>query len=89
MAIRDARPSDAEAIGRVRVRAWQAAYRDFLPREYLDALDPAANLDALRGAIASGKPAPVVKVLEAGGDVAAFSIIGKPASRFTRLRSRW
>ncbi len=34
--IRPARPADAEALARLRIRAWQAAYREILPRDYLD-----------------------------------------------------
>jgi ribosomal protein S18 acetylase RimI-like enzyme len=37
--IHRATEADAEAIGRVHVRAWQAAYRGILPDAYLDALD--------------------------------------------------
>lgn len=37
--IHRATEADAEAIGRVHVRAWQAAYRGILPAAYLDALD--------------------------------------------------
>jgi GNAT superfamily N-acetyltransferase len=36
--IRDAVPSDAEAIAEVHVASWQEAYRGMLPDEYLDGL---------------------------------------------------
>jgi len=36
--LRDAQPPDADAVARVHVRAWQAAYRGLLPDKYLDAL---------------------------------------------------
>jgi GNAT superfamily N-acetyltransferase len=39
--VRPATVSDAEALAVVHVRTWQAAYREDVPREYLDALDPA------------------------------------------------
>ncbi|MEU4266409.1 GNAT family N-acetyltransferase [Streptomyces sp. NPDC026092] len=39
MPIRSALPEDAAAIAAVHVRSWQAAYRDLLPRAYLDSLD--------------------------------------------------
>ncbi len=40
MIIRLAEPSDAMAVARVHVRSWQRAYRDLLPRDYLDQLRP-------------------------------------------------
>jgi ribosomal protein S18 acetylase RimI-like enzyme len=39
--VRDATPGDADAMGRLHVRAWQAAYRDAMPDAYLDGLNPA------------------------------------------------
>lgn len=36
--IRKALPSDAQAIAQVHISSWQAAYRDLMPAEYLDAL---------------------------------------------------
>jgi GNAT superfamily N-acetyltransferase len=41
MNIRAADPADAQELARVHVRAWQAAYRGMIPRDYLDALEPA------------------------------------------------
>ncbi len=39
--LRRADPSDNDAVAKVHVRSWQAAYRGLLPDEYLDALEPA------------------------------------------------
>jgi hypothetical protein len=36
--IREATAIDAEAVSRVRVRSWQAAYRGIIDDAYLDAL---------------------------------------------------
>ena len=36
MLLRPAEPADAMAVARVHVRAWQVAYRDLLPDDYLD-----------------------------------------------------
>ena len=36
--LRDALPSDADAVARVHVRTWQTAYRGLLPDAYLDSL---------------------------------------------------
>lgn len=38
MHVRTARPSDAPAMGALVVRAWQAAYRELMPDDYLDGL---------------------------------------------------
>ncbi len=40
MELRPAEPGDALAVARVHVRAWQAGYRELLPSDYLDGLDP-------------------------------------------------
>ncbi len=65
MLIRSALPEDALAVAEVHVRSWQAAYRDLLPREYLDRLRPedrASRYDF--GAIDPGKPSTLVAVRE-------------------------
>lgn len=36
--IRSATPSDAIAIAQVHIRSWQHAYRELMPKEYLDSL---------------------------------------------------
>jgi ribosomal protein S18 acetylase RimI-like enzyme len=74
--VRPARIPDAPAIGRVHVRAWQAAYRGHMPDVYLDGLraeDRAAywertlRRDELRGTIL---------VVERGGEVVGFAAVG-------------
>ena len=52
MNVRRGRLEDCEAIGRVHVEAWQAAYRGLMPDEYLDELDPAARAERWRSALA-------------------------------------
>ncbi|MBK8336944.1 MAG: GNAT family N-acetyltransferase [Sterolibacteriaceae bacterium] len=76
--VRHAAVEDADAIGRVRVAAWQAAYRGHMPGDYLGSLDPRANLDDLRAILKSREPPFLVRVAELGGEVAAFSILGRP-----------
>lgn len=51
--IRPALPADAEAIGALHVRAWQAAYRGILPDELLDGLSVAAWGERRRKALQS------------------------------------
>ncbi len=46
--IRDARIEDADAIGRVHVRAWRAAYRGILSDVYLATLDERVRADGWR-----------------------------------------
>ncbi len=41
--MRPAEVADAAAMGRVHVRAWQAAYRGAMPDDFLDGLDPEAR----------------------------------------------
>lgn len=40
MLLRPAEPADAMAVARVHVRAWQVAYRNLLPDDYLVSLKP-------------------------------------------------
>lgn len=46
---RPATPADLPAIAEIRVRSWQDAYRGTVPQDYLDRLDPAAELERRRG----------------------------------------
>src|SRR5919107_604708 len=53
--VRPATVADAPAMGRVHVRAWQAAYRGQMPDAYLDGLRPeqrAAGWEAALGELA-------------------------------------
>ena len=46
MGVRRATPQDARSIAEVHVQSWQAAYQGLIPQDYLDALDPARQLEA-------------------------------------------
>ena len=74
MEIRDARPGDAEAIERIRVQGWQAAYRDAFPPAQLDAM----TVDASRWrARLEELPAGwSILVAEEGGVVVGFAATG-------------
>jgi len=76
--LRQAEPDDAEAIGRIRVAAWRAAYRQFMAEDFLNALDPASNLDELKKRLSNQNSEFSVSVAEDYGTVVAFSIVGKP-----------
>lgn len=78
MLIRAAKSDDVEAIGQIRIDAWRAAYQDFLPADYLAALDPTANLNSLRSSLASREPPFLLEVAEINGTIAGFSIVGPP-----------
>lgn len=67
--LRVAKPSDAESIGKVRVDAWRAAYKAFMPQEFLDNLDAATNLSELKNRLSSQSPAFTVSVAEDQGTV--------------------
>lgn len=51
MRVRKAVVEDAESIGDLHVRAWQAAYRGTLPDDYLDGLSTDDRVDGWRGAL--------------------------------------
>lgn len=90
MNIRSANPNDAVAVGRIRAAAWQAAYRDVLPKDYLATLDPEANLDALRAVMASASPAFHVRIAEVDGAAVGFSISGNARhSTDSRIQEVW
>jgi GNAT superfamily N-acetyltransferase len=78
MLIRPANSLDAESVGEIRVAAWKRAYLKFMPAEYLESLDPTANLDALRSALES-RPQPfLMTVAEVNSTCVGFSILGRP-----------
>lgn len=43
MFVREAKPEDADAFGRVHVEAWRAGYRGMMPDDFLASLDPAVR----------------------------------------------
>ena len=78
MQVRVATAEDAEAIGLVRVAAWRAAYRGFMPDAFLDSLDPGQNLEGLKTVLMSAEPPFQLQVAEKQGTVVAFTIHGPP-----------
>lgn len=76
MLLRPAEPGDEDAVARVHVRSWQAAYRGLLPEDYLRGLDP--NDRAARYTFAeidSDQPRTVVAVDDDG--IAGFATVGR------------
>jgi len=75
--VRSAEPADAAALGRVHVRAWQAAYPGVMPDDFLDGLDPVQFGE--RWARSLAEPAPRTSrlvVLTETGDLAGFAGVG-------------
>jgi RimJ/RimL family protein N-acetyltransferase len=84
--VRPARPEDSEAIGRVHVAAWRAAYRGLMPDDFLDSLDPAARARRWRAALlegpgdgrywAEGHEALALIIEDDDGQVAGINVVG-------------
>jgi ribosomal protein S18 acetylase RimI-like enzyme len=63
--VREATPDDAQAMGRLHVRAWQAAYRGSMPDAYLDGLNAADRAQMWREGMARRPDnPPLVAVLD-------------------------
>ncbi len=56
MQIRPAIPSDAHEIATIHVSAWQSAYRDFVPSEYLESLSVPKRERTWTATIDAGQP---------------------------------
>jgi RimJ/RimL family protein N-acetyltransferase len=76
VAVRPARVADADAIGRVHVRAWQAAYRGHMPDDYLDGLRPEQRAAHWAGVLGRDPPRGAVLVAERAGEVVGFAAVG-------------
>ena len=75
--VRTATIDDADAMGRVHVRSWQAAYRGIFPDALLDGLDPADRAANWHSAFeARAEPVGGRRlVVELDGDVAGFALV--------------
>lgn len=82
-AIRRAVPADADGIGAVSVRAWQAAYRGIMPDDFLDALDPNERAGTWWDALAGSGPDRRVVVAVDGDRVVGFAAFGPARSDAT------
>ncbi|MHB8296603.1 MAG: GNAT family N-acetyltransferase [Acidimicrobiales bacterium] len=75
--IRPALASDAETIGLVHLRSWQAAYRGKFPQEFLDQLDPVQRADGWRRYFAEAPwERQAVIVVEVDSAVVGFANVG-------------
>jgi GNAT superfamily N-acetyltransferase len=66
---------DADAIGRVHVSAWQAAYRGQMPDDLLDGMDPIARAATWRERLETGEADPLV-VEDDDGEVVGVAHAG-------------
>lgn len=85
--IRSAREEDARGIADVRVRTWQQAYRDILPRAFLNELSVDASESRWRQSLSAPAPDRATWVAVAGsrivGFVSAGAVRDQPAQPLT------
>ena len=63
-------------MGKVHVRAWQAAYRGHMPDAYLDTLSAEDRAGLWRNAVARPRAGASVLVVEREGQVVGFAAVG-------------
>ena len=78
MQLRPATVTDAEAIAHIRVAAWRAAYKDFMPHRYLESLDPKPTIESLKTKLIGETAGFAVTVAEHDQCVVGFSMVGAP-----------
>ena len=78
MLLRRATERDAEAIGLVRVRAWQAAYESFMPAAFLAQLDQTTNLTHWREKLLHQGADFSVLVADVDATVVGAAVLGTP-----------
>ena len=75
--IRRAGPDDAEGITRAHIESWRSAYRDLLPREYLDGLDFEQRLEGWRQGLEQPGAAVFVAVEPGPERIVGFCAVGR------------
>ena len=77
MIVRHATAADADAIGRVQVETWRAAYRGLMPDEAIEAFDVESRQRMWREALSNERrPGSAICVAEADGAVVGFASVG-------------
>jgi GNAT superfamily N-acetyltransferase len=76
--VRPATLADADGIGLVHVRSWQAAYRGKMPQDHLDGLDPARRAEGWRRIMRETEPSRggVLVAAAEGGGIIGFASFG-------------
>lgn len=77
--VRLARTSDVDAVARVQIAAWRAAYGDLLPPEVLDSLDPDEIAWEWGRALLQPGRHRLLVAIDSGGEVVGAAAVG-PAS---------
>ncbi|HEY8102917.1 MAG TPA: GNAT family N-acetyltransferase [Gaiellaceae bacterium] len=76
--VRLAKPADADAIGRVQVETWRAAYSGLLPDETIAGFDVASRQQLWREGLARRpRPGSATFVAELDGEVVGFVSVGR------------
>jgi ribosomal protein S18 acetylase RimI-like enzyme len=74
--VRPATPADAPAMGRLHVRAWQAAYRGHMPDAYLDGLRAEDRAAGWEQALGRRRDRGAILVADQAGQVTGFANVG-------------
>ena len=74
--VRPATVADAAAMGRVHVRAWQAAYRGHMPDDYLDGLRAEDRAAGWERFLRRERARSAVLVAEQAGELTGFASVG-------------
>lgn len=77
--IRSACRGDVSTIAVINVRGWQAAFRDIIPDDFLDRMNPEERQSFVGQMIERGSPYHVA-VAEDGGEVVGYVMLGPPIS---------
>jgi predicted N-acetyltransferase YhbS len=77
--IRSADQDDVSKIAAINVRGWQAAFRDIIPQEFLDRMDPEERESFVDQVISEGDPYHVA-VADDDGEVVGYVMLGPPLS---------
>jgi L-amino acid N-acyltransferase YncA len=76
LTVRRAAPDDADAIGRIHVDAWRAAYQGHMPEAYLEGLSPEERAEGWRRGLSRTREGDPVLVVELDGAVVGFASLG-------------
>lgn len=79
--VRPAKAADADAIGRIQVETWRAAYAGLLPEETIAGFDVAARQAMWREGLARApRPGSATFVAESDAEIVGFATVGACAS---------